>query len=181
MYDRLFFDDRENGFLERLTDRWNELRNDWLTQENIIDMLQTNVDFLTENGVYEREICTWEDFSLDETSLEYSEEWLGNRLDYLDQMFNNTDLLTSSSDFDFQNIGIEVFPNPANDFFILKLDEIDLLEKMTLYNMFGQPVQTYQNISTYNIFSTKDLPTGQYFIHLNSKKQRLVQPIFIAH
>ena len=115
-YKRLILDNEENGFLEKLKRRWNELRHYIISVESIIEAFNTQFHYLKANGVYERELKAWSDCEFfDYNNIEYTYEWLENRLNYLDNIFNNPELLTSiQEDKLIEKIRFRIFPNPAS-------------------------------------------------------------------
>jgi hypothetical protein len=90
-YNRLLKDHPENEFRQKLQVRWNQLRNDWLTVSNLMDMFTENYNYLVENGVYEREEITWKDkdnYRFNSEYIAYMQEWITERLKFLDNEFN---------------------------------------------------------------------------------------------
>lgn len=96
-YTRLLSDNTKGGFTDKLTKRWNQLRKETLTVESILKTINTHHNYLKSNGVYEREQRAWKDCNkyLDLDNLHYTSEWLENRFNYLDSIFNNPNLLAN--------------------------------------------------------------------------------------
>ena len=91
-YDRLMKDHVDNNFKQRLKTKWNQLKKDWLTVQNLMDLFSENYDYLLQNGVYEREEITWKDsdnYHFDSQYMDYLEQWITKRLEFLDIESNN--------------------------------------------------------------------------------------------
>lgn len=82
------------NFSYALQKRWNFLRSGPLQYDSIVGELQANIDYLTRNGVYEREAKVWsEGFVTLETDPSFTYSWISQRLTYLDSIFNGPDIL----------------------------------------------------------------------------------------
>ena len=87
---------------------------------------------------------------------------------------NVQSLVTSAKEW--QPGSVQVFPNPASDFFML--NSIEGIEQLVLYNQLGLPVKTYlaeygQRYSLYNVVD------GVYFLALVNKNKSIVRTIRI--
>lgn len=87
LYSRLLKDYRANGFVERLEKRWCLLRQTTITHSGIMKLFNDNLDYLKNNGVYEREAMAWDTFSCDYDNLTYISDWVEKRLSFLDSAF----------------------------------------------------------------------------------------------
>lgn len=79
----------------------------------------------------------------------------------------------------------QVYPNPANDRLCLKMNpENSGHFDITLYNLMGQEVLNISRTTTIasvsEIILPQNLPTGTYFIEVNSLDQRAVQKFLIT-
>ena len=113
LYDRLLNDRREDGFIAQLKQRWTMLRRQIITVENIDEIMNANFTYLSDNGIYERERIAWPNTELlDENTGTYTRDWLYERIRYLDQAFENLDVITNNEEtstlFEF-----DVNPNPS--------------------------------------------------------------------
>jgi hypothetical protein len=147
-YNRLLKDNSENGFLHRLKIKWQQLRNDWLTVSGLIEMFYENYDCLIRNGVYEREEMIWKDkdnYSFDPQYMEYMQEWITERLKFLDNEFDKT---VGIREIHSQNILC-----PCN---------------IHLYNINGQLVKTVYSTGMENKDLYDCLNPGIYFIHFQN-------------
>ncbi len=89
-------------------------------------------------------------------------------------------VFVSSNDVE-NEVLCQVFPNPANDlvhFFILPSYNVNMTA--TLFDAKGQKIRQQENIQTANTytFSLENLPTGIYYLKINSKeKQQTVKVV----
>ena len=72
-----------NGFRKTLADRWQQLREDWLCEEEILSRADAFRTQLTASGALNRNRKRWPD-SGDTTDLSYIEEFVNFRISYLD-------------------------------------------------------------------------------------------------
>ena len=163
-YDRLTQDCYDNGFVALAKDRYNALRNDILTTEHIMEMVQNQYEALVESGAYEREHEAWPAFSVDESQLDYMRDWLDNRFNYLDGEINagcGTWGIEEPDPVEEPARMVEVFPNPAKDRINIRFAE-PCEASVRLYDMTGR--QVYSNAATTQAFviSTQGLSHGVY-------------------
>ena len=87
LFSRLIELDVDN-FNSEVTDRWNELRLDVFSSSNLLDIFSKKFDNLKVTGQYENENKTWQ-LNLDpELEQNYIENWINERLAFLDDFFN---------------------------------------------------------------------------------------------
>lgn len=114
LYDRMLCDCDPNGFNQRMKSRWLELRESEITHESIMNIFETNYNYLLTNGAYEREQIAWTTFSYGQSKLDYISQWTTIRLDYLDMRFAEpcvpAGIHAAADDNDFA-----MYPNPASD------------------------------------------------------------------
>ncbi len=123
LYNRLWDDTTMTGFRQKLSDRWEELRNHIITHENIIGKYNHNYNYLRNNGVYERENLLFpESLNPDaDEEITYISNWLAKRINYLDSLFHFEYMATE---------GISghkrfFYPNPGKDFITIPLEKND--------------------------------------------------------
>lgn len=94
MYNQLFRRlMRQPEFVQAVTDRWNHLRSGLFKKENLKSLYRQNFQCLTDNGVYDRQQQFPElraNFDSPESEMEFLEQWLDSRIDFLDGWFGNT-------------------------------------------------------------------------------------------
>lgn len=111
-YERLIHDCRPGGFMDRLRQRWNELRGTIITANAITGMFAQEHARLSGNWAYVREALAWPEFVHDPAQLAYLEAWLQARLAYLDTRFNAPCEPSAIAEAGTPVFGL--FPNPAN-------------------------------------------------------------------
>lgn len=87
IYDRLI----ENSvFVTELKNRWNSLKTGILDQNYLSSLFFENYSYLKNNGAYERE-AFYETlpFNYSDTEVDFINDWMGVRLDYLDNYINS--------------------------------------------------------------------------------------------
>ncbi|MCD6200739.1 MAG: CotH kinase family protein [Bacteroidales bacterium] len=158
-YDRLL---KYNSFRNRLKIRWNELRENLITHDNIMGILNTQFEYLKSNGVYKRELIAWPDCNfLDFDNLIYTSNWLNRRLDYLDHVFNNPELLIGIKQITKQN-QIRIYPNPASQYLNIKTEDITVIENVKIINSLGACV--YNNNKITGSIDISGLSNGIYIV-----------------
>ena len=123
-----------DDFKNKLSDRWSELRyNQIIDTDNLMDEFKGNFNYLNNNAVYEREMIAWQNYyTLDQTQLEYMENWISARIAYLDKTFNLKQIPVSIEND--KNISeISIFPNPASDYLQIKANT----QKQLNYNIYS--------------------------------------------
>jgi spore coat protein H len=89
MFDRLLATNTSN-FKSELKEKWELLKENELKFENIISRFEIYTNNFTESGAIDRENRRWEDAGINlEEELILIESWLENRINYLDNYFND--------------------------------------------------------------------------------------------
>ena len=159
-FDRLVQDCSSDGFVAGVRERYNELRDGVLSVDYIMGLVQEQYEELVALGVYEHEHEAWPDYTVDASELDYIEEWLENRFEWLDDEFN-TPCGTWSADEVEAPKAVEVFPNPANDWVTLRFAEPGK-STVRLYDMTGRLVYSLQSASQVITLPTQGLRKGVY-------------------
>lgn len=77
-------------FVAELKDRWATLKTGLLSQNNLSAMFTENFNYLKNNGVYERErLDETFPFNYSDTEIDFINNWIGTRLNYLENYFND--------------------------------------------------------------------------------------------
>ena len=85
-----------------------------ITLENINEILDANYTYLSKNKIYERERIAWPDTELlNENTRSYTTDWLIDRIRFLDQAFENFDVITNIEEIHAQ-IEWDISPNPSS-------------------------------------------------------------------
>ena len=183
-FDRLMQDCNENGFVAIAQTRYNALRNDILTTEHIMEMVQNQYDALVESGAYEREHEAWPDFTVDENQLTYLREWLDDRFSYLDDEINagcgtwGIEAPEAPEPVEGPNQCVEVFPNPAKDRINIRFAEAGEAS-VRLYDMTGRLVHSNVSNTQTFVMSTQSLRQGVYTLVTNVDGKQQIDRIVV--
>lgn len=160
LYDR-YLNSNNTVFNKLASNRWFELRNNILQNENLINRISSTYNYLLENGNYERESLKWGDESINLSNLEYTYEWLENRFNFLDVYFSTT--ILSNKDFYNNTEKYKVYPNPITSTFRIKCP--NKLNSYCIYNINGKLLQEglFNNDDLINI---EHLLSGIYFLRI---------------
>jgi len=179
LYDRLIHDCSENGFYGRLTTRWNNLRKNEITHQNIMNLFRENFNYLSENGVYERENTAWGEYTMDETDLEYISEWLTARLSFLDGEFNKPCVPHDNSG-DEDEI-VVIFPNPATDFLHVEINGGILPFRLKIFNQLGHTIFSEQLRSKSETLQLPNFQPGMYFVIVQNQNFTKTQKLIVRN
>lgn len=163
-YRRLLSDNKKNGFIDKLKNRWNELRINTITLDNIVDEFNTQFDYLNINGVYERELRAWQGGFFDYDNIEYTYGWIENRLNYLDNKFNSLKVTTNIKDHNGK-VEIQIYPNPASSFiYINLLDDNYAIKNISIIDILGQASTLTISNMNHKKIDISNLADGIYLI-----------------
>jgi hypothetical protein len=103
---------------------------------------------------------------------------------YIDDVCVSTDSLYNENwvglteNISFNENQISIFPNPVND--ILQIESEKPLEKVTVYNSFGQLIFTKENFPNddYNL-NLEQIDAGIYFVKIRTQTSEVVQKIAV--
>lgn len=163
LYNRWNEDLSWQGFRQALCDRWQDLRAQWFTVPALMQRLTAHHDRLQASGVYEREELAWDDYAYDAGNLGQMENWLTERLDYLDTEIGAA-CLSLGMEGQESAARMQVYPNPASDRVVVELQQSVADMRIELYNALGQ-LQLQQaftgNVATVNV---QRLAAGTYLL-----------------
>jgi hypothetical protein len=158
-YTRLLKDNSENGFRQRLKMKWQQLRDDWLTVSGLMDLFYENYDYLNLNAVYKREELVWQDkdnYYFNSQYIKYMEDWIAERLKFLDNEFNNT---TGIPEIDDKKIQC-----PCD---------------IRIYNVNGQLVKAIYSTNLEEEKPDINLNRGIYIFHIQNSDLREVKKVIV--
>lgn len=169
-YNRLILDYQQNGFVDKLVKRWNLLRQNTITSENILEAFYDQYNYLYLNGVYQRELIAWPDSSsfLDLNNMDYTSTWLQNRFIYLDGFFNKLELLVNKQ---MEKTPLAIFPNPTHNNVTIRGSEMG---EYLLYNSLGQEVFKGQKQVVSHEVDISSLSNGFYLLWINGETHQLI-------
>jgi len=140
--------------------RWFELReNNTLDTDRLANNISESYNFLLENGNYERETLKWGAASIDLSNLDYTYNWLANRLDFLDVYFG--DNLLGVPENSIPTNEVVVSPNPVNSTF--KIKSIHNITSFKIYDSKGKLIKDELSYDNKPI-NIKNLSNGIYFL-----------------
>lgn len=85
--------------------------------------------------------------------------------------------LVPTMDVDPPGKRIKIYPNPANDFLLIKGLDIGISSySVSIFNLYGQLVQTSQLSA--NRLAIKNLPNGTYILLINSNQRSIFSQLF---
>lgn len=176
-YDRLILDCNTDGFHEKLKNRWNQLRTSVLTQNNIVSLFEENLNYLQDNGVYERENMAWNDYTMNPAQWTYMTNWMGNRLNYLDTKFNES--CTVGIDDNDLASNWTIFPNPANTFITIN-NTSDRVVSIKVYGLTGQMILSKEIETSENRIDVSNLKNGVYLLDINGQQNSTISKLIIS-
>ena len=174
-YDRLMNDCNDNGFVASAQTRYNALRENILTTDHIMELVQSQYDELVESGTYDREHEAWPEFTVDEGQLDYLRYWLDDRFAYLDREINagcGTWGVEAPEPVEGPTQTVEVFPNPAKDRINVRFAEAGDAS-VRLYDMMGRLVYSSNGMTQSFVIQTQGMAKGVYALvsRLEGKQQ----------
>ncbi|MES2622659.1 MAG: T9SS type A sorting domain-containing protein [Bacteroidota bacterium] len=89
--------------------------------------------------------------------------------------------ITNSTD-NLEKIQIRIYPNPASDYFILRLGTAYQNFSLALYDTYGNEIKRIESSTEYqNVISTKNLPKGIYFLKIVSAGNHFFEKLIINY
>jgi len=180
-YKRLIHDCSDDGFTERIKNRWKELRLTILSGNEIKEIINSNFEYLSTNGVYEREGIAWPGYIMSATQLQYTYDWLEMRLKFLDDKFSDPCLSFSTSIDKSENqyITLEIYPNPAHDVVIITSKIAFGETELIIYNSMGAKVYEKKYSGHIVEIDVSDFSAGIYLVTINNWGKRKVSKMII--
>ncbi len=179
LYDRAICDCSTEGFFYKAKARWEQLRENILTLENVADIYQQNYSNLLKNGAYEREEIAWADYHYPATDISLVPSWLSARLQYLDDFFAN-----GCTDPKWNNALIDgyfnIYPNPSTNHFTIELGSSMTPAFIEIYNSYGEVVGKQEFFEGELIVNTTPLPSGIYFVKVTSSKTSAIRKVIVV-
>nr|MBP9789924.1 T9SS type A sorting domain-containing protein [Bacteroidia bacterium] len=90
------------------------------------------------------------------------------------------DIVNSTNTID-QESDIRVFPNPANDQFVVRMKTGSKNVKCAIYDSQSRLISEQLLIDGYSVFNTSKLPSGIYYLHIRSIEMDEVKKIIVTH
>ncbi len=165
----------DSTFRSQLSIRWNKLRTNELSDSSLTAILQHEFDYLTQNGVYEREGLAWVGYQFNEANCTYMADWLQRRLQYLDFKFNTT--LATNDLSGLSHSLIHIFPNPVQEELRIRFNE--KMRQISIYYIDGNCIATYPVYSNNYSVSVAQLPAGIYLLKAESMNGEIFTNRFV--
>lgn len=149
-------------FNEIVSNRWFELRDNILQNDCIVNNISQTHNTLLINGNYEREVLKWGNETIDLLNLEYTYEWLENRLNFLDIYFNST-ILNINNISDSSN-EYKVYPNP-----IVSTFSVNYFNKLSNYKIYDINGRLLKEGKLHNaqLINIGDFSSGIYLFRIS--------------
>ena len=162
LYDRLILNDVD-GFRQKLSDKWQSYRISFISDAALENRINEAHQFLSDNGIYEKEGDAW-DYEYSETDLDYLFDWLEDRLEFLDDYFEDitsVNDITASTKFD-------IYPNPTQEY-ITVTGDFDSSKPVKIYNIFGELIKE-ENVTQDSRIYLESLNSGLYVLALEDMR-----------
>ncbi len=116
---------KDTIFTNRLKNRWNLLRENVISTNNIVEMFNNHYNYLNSNAVYDRELLAWNEYNFNyNNDIEFLTNWLNARIFYLDNIFNNPSLIVNILETkELEQVSVKIYPNPASDIVNVKVGD----------------------------------------------------------
>ena len=170
-----------NGFISRVIDRnpknilidiankWFENKNHVFSYASLSESIRQQYETLDNNKIYERESLVYSNYSFEIHDLNYTLDWIQNRLNFLDDYFL---MMLSTIDVSITN-KITFFPNPATD--KIQVDsEVSLTDNFyKIFNANGQTVGSGYLINRQ--INIEKLEKGIYYVLLGNVSFKFIK------
>jgi len=90
------------------------------------------------------------------------------------------DIVNTTTEIDNKS-EIRVFPNPANDQFVVRVNTKLKNVKCAIYDSQSRLISEQMLIDGYSVFNTSKLSAGIYYLHIRSSENDEVKKIIITH
>jgi len=170
-----------NGFISRVIDRnpknilidiankWFENKNHVFSYASLSESVRQQYETLDNNKIYERESLVYSNYSFEIQDLNYTLDWIQNRLNFLDDYFL---MMLSTIDVSITN-KITFFPNPATD--KIQVDsEVSLTDNFyKIFNANGQTIGSGYLINRQ--INIEKLEKGIYYVLLGNVSFKFIK------
>jgi hypothetical protein len=164
LYDRLLNSDN-NIFNSNASNRWFELRNTNVIDYDVLtNKISQSYNLLSSNGNYEREIIKWGKESIDTLNLNYTYEWIENRLNFLDSYFGS--VILKINNHKNEPTKLSAFPNPI--FSTFRIKHINKPFFYYIYNLNGTLLKkgfSHEN----ELINIENFPKGFYILKVKAE------------
>lgn len=79
----------------------------------------------------------------------------------------------------FAELGVNVFPNPADTFIQIDIENTEEVHLITLVNELGQKIRTLDKIDNSNKIELLDIPSGNYFLQFDTSEGSIAKNVVV--
>ena len=84
-----------------------------------------------------------------------------------------------SAGIDFpQPTKITVYPNPATNY--ISIDNADNVKKITIINLVGRKLKTFENIQQDERYDVTELPNGMYLVQIIDNSNKVITTVRVS-
>lgn len=148
-------------------DRWFDYRDNILSNDQLLESIESIYTEFTDNKVYEREAIVYPNYSFGREHLDYTTTWLKERLIFLDDYF---DALVSIENVSGDLVEDVLYPNPATSNVYFKKNHRG--KECKIYNSYGRLI--HRQIILENHLSIESFIPGLYILTIDEKSYRLI-------
>ncbi|MGB5982392.1 MAG: CotH kinase family protein [Nonlabens sp.] len=153
---------------ETMALRWFELRNGLINDIELADRINTLFNKFTNEKIYERESLVYTNYNYDANDLNYIQNWITARTQFLDQYFGR--FLSSDQ---LNKTEFKIYPNPARDYLEIQAESnLEGLE-YTITNALGQMLRS--GTISENEIDVNDLVPGIYLLSVDGNSVRFIK------
>lgn len=163
LFERVWKDCSGNGFKQKVKERWNTTRENLFSYESLMSIFEANYSILNQNLVYERENIAWNQYELETDQMTYLATWLGNRLSYLDVVFNEDCFMNTE---EVSLTAVQMYPNPAQNILNFKWNST-LKANVSIYALTGQKVFQKELENESSTLDISTLSSGVYLVQIS--------------
>ncbi|OEK07694.1 hypothetical protein A8C32_17090 [Flavivirga aquatica] len=158
-----------NNYETTIANKWFDYRNNILEENKLIESIEKQYQFLSENKIYERESIVYPNYNYNEQTLSYLISWLQNRLSFLDTYYGD---LLSIDNINLNKTELSFSPNPAKTRIHINNTNKLINSEYKIYDFLGRQIDKGEINN--NTISIEKLKLGNYIIILNNEAHKLV-------
>lgn len=166
LYYRLLTENPQN-FYQDLKTRWFELRDNILSNDNLNGYISDAYNELNSNNVFERESMVFPNYPFDTQSLNYMNDWLEQRLIFLDNYFNT--LTITENEFLLPSI----YPIPSKNSITFNFENTISLD-YSIFSIEGKLILK-NKLENNNAINISTLKPGIYFVHIKNSVFKIIK------
>ncbi len=178
LYDRLINDCYADGFVEHLQNRWERLRYDVVTEENMHSILDKNYQYLSDHQIYQKEFERWNEIPYYPHFFNQMKQWVSNRIPFLDEYFAGLCKSTDVSPEKLSSQEILIFPNPAQDYFNIRCNFPQSENIVEIYQLNGQRLLS-KSFSQNLRISTEGWAKGMYLVRILNEGLSVTERVIV--